>query len=216
MKTILVAAATMLSLSAGTALAAPPPQYNVVGNPFPFSARATFPSTMSTADVVAEPPANVTGSRPTKTRGLATRWPSLTVEFCRSMGATVSCRPPTRSPADSNTVRPPILRRSRCSDTWPNRREQASTMRGHRAIRLSKGRSSHRMAATASCRPLTRSRLGSSAGWCLTCRTSPSFDTLRPRPRSTDCSQGPAVCENRASRLQRSPYSPEEKTCVSA
>jgi hypothetical protein len=63
MKTILVAAATMLSLSAGTALAALPPQYNVVGNPFPFSARATFPSTMSTADVVAEPPANVTGSQ---------------------------------------------------------------------------------------------------------------------------------------------------------
>jgi hypothetical protein len=61
MKTMLLAAATMLSLSAGTALAAPP--YNVVGNPFPFSAGARFPVTMSMGDVVAEPPATVTGSQ---------------------------------------------------------------------------------------------------------------------------------------------------------
>jgi hypothetical protein len=54
MKTMLAAAATMLSLSAVAALAAPTPQYNVVGNPFPFRTAMT--------EVVAAPPAIDTGS----------------------------------------------------------------------------------------------------------------------------------------------------------
>jgi hypothetical protein len=52
MKTMLFAAASMLSLSAGTALATPP--YHVVGNPFPFTAPST--------SVVAAPPGTDTGS----------------------------------------------------------------------------------------------------------------------------------------------------------
>jgi hypothetical protein len=53
MKTMLFAAAVALSLSAGTASAAPP--YNVVGNPFPLSAPST--------SIVATPPASDTGSQ---------------------------------------------------------------------------------------------------------------------------------------------------------
>jgi hypothetical protein len=52
MKTMLFAAASMLSLSEGTALAAP--LYHVVGNPFPFTAQST--------SVVAAPPGADTGS----------------------------------------------------------------------------------------------------------------------------------------------------------
>jgi len=55
MKTMLFGAAAMLSLSVGAALAAPPPQYNVVGNPFPFRTAMT--------EVVAAPPAIDTGSQ---------------------------------------------------------------------------------------------------------------------------------------------------------
>jgi hypothetical protein len=52
MKTMLFAAASMLSLSQGTALAAPP--YHVKGNPFPFTAPST--------SVLAAPPGTDTGS----------------------------------------------------------------------------------------------------------------------------------------------------------
>src|SRR5438309_8037130 len=54
MKTLLLTAA-VLGVSAGTALAASPPQYNVVGNPFPMRTTMT--------EVVAAPPASDTGSQ---------------------------------------------------------------------------------------------------------------------------------------------------------
>jgi hypothetical protein len=53
MKTMLLAAAAVLSLPVGAALAASP--YNVLGNPVPFSAPAT--------SVVAAPPSSDTGSQ---------------------------------------------------------------------------------------------------------------------------------------------------------